>query len=279
MRYVLIVTFVLAAAATAAADPFYLRYDPDEGRFPEQEGWGRYWDDPEDKLVRSAENGVFRLDTRGSYSIFDLYEAVSPAFALGASEELRVRWEMETLQTDQWSHRSDVCVAIANESHAFVQLFLAPSYVSEDELPGGEPERLYWFEPAARHAYEFITLDMETYALYVDGALAFGGVFHDYAWREVPRVAFGDAIIGRTSLSEWEYVEVEVLPEPATRVLVLASGIALIASYRSHGIRGQHMYFLDGCRAAGYSAGMARLACSRVLRPRPPGRMPKATEK
>jgi hypothetical protein len=211
--------------------PFYLRYDPDE-TFPEQEGWGRYWDDPENQLIRSVENGIFELDTRGSYSIFDLYEVVSNAFNLDVGEELRITWHMQTLETDEWSHRSDVCVAIVNESHAYVQLFIARGYVSEDELPGGEPEHLYWLGPGIPHTYEFTTGDMETYALYVDGIFAFSGVFHDYAWREVPRVAFGDTIIGRTSLSEWEYVDVEVVPEAGSGVLTLVLWIALVVGGR-----------------------------------------------
>ncbi|MBU0639352.1 MAG: hypothetical protein KKB50_10850 [Planctomycetes bacterium] len=226
MRYVLFVTFVLAAGATAAADPFYLRYDPNEGRFPEQEGWGRYWDDPEDKLVRSAEHGVFRLDTRGSASIFDLYEIISPAFSLQPGEELHISWRMRTLETDADFGRSDVVVAVINEFGPAVQFFLAPSYVGEDEVLGGDVEHLYFVDVTVPHTYDFVTDDMSTYQLYVDGNNAFSGVFHDYAWRPKPRVTFGDAITGYTSLSEWEYVQIEVVPE--CRMSMFAATVAAI---------------------------------------------------
>ncbi|MBU0641170.1 MAG: hypothetical protein KKB50_20110 [Planctomycetes bacterium] len=97
MRSMLIVTLVLAAGATAAADPFYLRYDPNEGRFPEQEGWTRHWDDPEQKLIRSVDGGVFQIDSRGSAAVFDFYSVHSTAFDLANDEVLQVIWQMQTV--------------------------------------------------------------------------------------------------------------------------------------------------------------------------------------
>ncbi|MBU0638068.1 MAG: hypothetical protein KKB50_04325 [Planctomycetes bacterium] len=232
MRYVLFVTLVLAAAATAAADPFYLRYDPDEGRFPEQEGWGRYWDDPEDKLIRSVDNGVFRLDTRGSVAISDLYEAVSDAFILEPEEELHVRWRMETVETGTFMETADVVVGIVNKDSEAVEFFLAPDFVSVDVVPPPGAEHFYTIEPGVVHSYEFVTPDMWEYDLYVDDQFAFHGAFDGYAWRECPRIGFGDAIRGLSSLSEWEYVEIAVVPEPGTWVLALLATAAVPRTYR-----------------------------------------------
>jgi hypothetical protein len=228
MSRILLVTGVLwVGAAPLAGSPFYLRYDADE-TFPEQQGWGRYWGDPDDKLIRSVENGVFRLDTRGSYAIFDLYEIISAAFILEPGEELQLAWRMRTLETSGSWGRSDVVLGIVNESHAYVELFVGPDFVSEDEEFGGEPEHLYALDAESAHTYHLTTSNMEEYELYVDGVLAFHGGFHDYAWRPAPRVTFGDAITGRTSLSEWEYVEVAVIPEPEAGAALLL-GLGLLA--------------------------------------------------
>jgi hypothetical protein len=231
-RVILLPLILLLGTSSAHADVFFLCYDAQNETFPEQQGWSRYWGDPEDELIRSVDNGVFRLDTRGSYSIFDLYQVISTAFILDSGEELQVTWRMETVETDEWSHLSDVALAIVNQSHAYAQFFIAPGYVSEDELLGGEPEHLYEIQAGVPHTYLLRTTDMWAYDLYVDGAFAFQGGLHDYAWREVPRVSFGDTFTGRTSLSEWEYVEVEVVPEAASGVLTLASWIVLVVRGR-----------------------------------------------
>ncbi|MBU0638067.1 MAG: hypothetical protein KKB50_04320 [Planctomycetes bacterium] len=227
-RMTILLSILLLSTPVAQADPFYLRYDPHEGRFPEQEGWGRYWSDPEDKLIRSVDNGVFRLDTRGSAYIWDTYEAISSAFILGPAEELRVRWRMHTLETDADYGRSDVVLIVINEAGAYAEVFLAAEYVSEDEILGGTAEHFWPIDPALAHTYDFVSTDMLAYDLYVDGQHAFQGQFHDYAWRPKPRIAFGDAIVGYTSLSEWEYVEIEVIPEPNTALTLLLATMGIV---------------------------------------------------
>lgn len=222
MRYLMLATFVvLTAAGPAQAQRFFQRYDADE-LFPEEDGWARYWGDPEGRLVRTLQNGIFRLDTRGSSSIFDTYEVISEAFVLGPEEEFRATWRMETLETDASYGRSDVAFFIINEFHEYAEFYLAPTYVSEHRLIGGTMEHLYEIEAGVAHTYYVVTTDMQVYDLYVDGEFAFQGHLQEYAWRNVPRVAFGDAITGFTSLSEWDFVEISVVPEPS-------SGVALAA--------------------------------------------------
>jgi len=220
-----LVSLILLVLATSLgrADSFYLRYDADE-TFPEQEGWTRYWDDPDGELVRTIEDGIFRLDTRGSSAIFDLYRVISDAFDLEGGERLEVTWRMQTVETSGSYGRSDVIVLIVNKDHAYAEFFLGRDFVSEDEELGGEPEHFYNVDPGVPHVLEFVTDDMSDYELFVDGDFAFRGLFHGYAWHAVPRVSFGDAMIGRTSLSEWDYVEVAVVPEASSSVL----GAALV---------------------------------------------------
>lgn len=221
----------LASVSAASADPFYLRYDADE-TFPEQEGWTRYWSDPDGTLIRTVEHGIFRLDTRASTAIFDLYELVSQAFILDPGEELHVTWRMQTLETQVDWYWSDVLLGVVNADHAFARLFLGPDFVSADERPPLGPERLYEFQGGIPHTFAFVSTDMLEYDLYVDGVHAFRGLFEGYAWRECPRIAFGDAVTGRSSLSEWDYLEVAVIPEPSGLGLFVGLALLCIAARR-----------------------------------------------
>ncbi|MBU0638110.1 MAG: hypothetical protein KKB50_04535 [Planctomycetes bacterium] len=220
MRSMLIVTLALWTAATVSADPFYLRYDPDEGRFPEQEGWTRHWDDPQQELIRSVEGGIFQIDSRGSAAIYDYYSVHSTAFDLADDEELRVTWRMQTVETSGSFGRSDVAVTITNGQAAFAKFYLGSSFVSADEYLGGDPEHFCAFAPGSAHTFTAVTQDLLRYNLFVDDRLAFQGSFHDYAWIGPYRVLFGDTTTGRTSLSEWSDFEISVIPEPSGRLLV-----------------------------------------------------------
>lgn len=65
---------------------------------------------------------------------------------------------------------------------------------------------------------------------YDDATEPFEGVFDGHAWHENPRIAFGDAIIGRSSLSEWDFVEVAVIPEPSGLGALVELGFARLCA-------------------------------------------------
>ncbi|MCG3129112.1 MAG: hypothetical protein CHACPFDD_04021 [Phycisphaerae bacterium] len=213
----------LLIAPLAAADPYYLRYDAD-GVFPEESGWTRYYDDAGVEK-RSIEEGVLSLDTTGALEIFDLYEVVIPALNLKSGESLRVSWRMQTVDTNAEFPNSDVSVAIVNERGAFAGFYIASSYLIEFRYLLGYDELHVPIAPGEFHTYEFASFDMETYDLYVDSQLAISGEFHDFAWRDAPRVGFGDSVTGYTSVSLWDRVEVSVTPEPASLVVLLVLGL------------------------------------------------------
>lgn len=229
VRALLILTQLLLAALASAsaglADPFYLRYDADE-TFPEQEGWSRHRHDPNGEIRRGIEDGLFWLDTRASLSISDFYRVTDAALEPAAAECLRITWRMRTLETDTFGGISDVALGFTNSTREYVEFFLAPEYVSEQgEAPPGEPEHLYSIESGVFHTYTFVTFDAHTYELYVDGVDAFEGAFSGYSWAPGPNAAFGDVIRGRSSLSEWDFVEVAVVPEAGTAVLSLVMAV------------------------------------------------------
>jgi len=201
-------------AGTAAADPFYLRYDADE-TFPEQEGWTRVTYGPAELIQRGVDDGIFWLDTRASELISDTYRVADPTIEPGIDEVLSVTWRMRTLETDTTHYTSDVTLNVGND-WGFAKFYLAPGYVSAHGAGVGPPEHVYLLEVGLMHTYHFVTADLTSYQLYVDGQLAFEDVFTWNYPGSGPHVSFGDSALGDTSLSEWDYVEVAVVPEPGT---------------------------------------------------------------
>lgn len=215
---VVAVAAALMSLSAAGADEFYLRYDA-EGGFPEEQGWSRRYDDTAGEIVRELRDGIFVDDTRSSIENFDLYEIWPKELNLNEGETLEITWRMRTLETDDSALRSDVAVSIANSSNRYAQFFLAADFVSEHWV-NGRMKNVYGIAGGAFHTYRFVSNDMSRYELFVNDEFAFADSFHDVA--DGPRVAFGDTISGRSSLAEWDFVEVNVIPEPT-------SGLALLA--------------------------------------------------
>ncbi len=225
----LFTTGVLWLAPLAKADPCYLRYDAD-GVFPEEAGWTRFYDDGAGES-RSIDQGVLTLDTLASRDIFDLYEVSDEALTPNAGEEFSLSWRMQTTAQDASFPKSDVAVGVINSEHSYAILYIGSDFVTEDRFLAGFTELAASFAPDVAHTFRFLTRDMETYSLFVDGQPAFTGEFHDYAWRDVPRVSWGDAFVGYASLSQWDFVEVAVTPEPPS-VLAVAACLLLRKRFR-----------------------------------------------
>jgi hypothetical protein len=204
--------------AVALGDGFYMNYDGDQ--FPEDEGWQRRYSDPDGQTVRELDNGIFRLDTRASLSIYDLYVIQTDALNPQPGESLQIGWRMRTIFTQTDYLHSDVMLFLTNADSAYVEFYLGPDYVSEHDLGGGEFEHVCQHGPPADFTSFLFATNMQDYSLFVDGNLAFIGQFHDYAWSGPFYLAFGDGVIGRSSLSEWDYVEVQVVPEPSSGLLL-----------------------------------------------------------
>lgn len=228
VRSIFLTSTAYACAVFAGADPFYLRYDPEE-TFPEQEGWRRNVYGPSSLIQRSIDDGVFRLDTRASASIADSYYVNDPVLTPLAGESLRITWRMRTVETGTSWYRTDVALQIKNaEPDDYVQFFFAPDYITE--IDAGEPwapEHYYQLIPYEYHDYVFISTDMNTYDLYVDGQAVFHGLFTPSSWFPGPSVVWGDTYIGLMSLSEWDYIEVSVLPEPNGLIMITLFGLTV----------------------------------------------------
>ena len=211
----------------ASAEEFYLRYDGND--FPENEGWERWFSDPGGQIKREIDNGVFRLDTRASTAIYDAYVMQSEALDLLPGEELRMSWRMETIETQTPYWLSDVLVGLTNADAAYAEFSIAPGFIREGDLPGGDPAHLYLFDAGVPHTFSFVTADMQEYDLFVDDEFAFHGGFHDNAAVGPLHAWFGDGAIGLSSLSEWDWVEIAVVPEPHAGLLLVVGGVAGLA--------------------------------------------------
>ena len=209
---------LVVGSLPALAEEFYLRYDGDD--FPENEGWERRFSDPGGQIEREIDKSLFRLDTRASIHLHDYYQLHSSSFDLLPGEELRMSWRMETVETQTHYWGSDVAVVLANTEAAYAEFFLAPGFVREGDLPGGDPAHLYEFDVGVPHTFSFVTTDMQEYDLFVDDEFAFHGGFHGYSGSGPCMAAFGDVIDGRSSLCEWDWLEIMVVPEPHTGLLL-----------------------------------------------------------
>jgi hypothetical protein len=213
---------LLAGAVSARADPFYLRYDADEV-YPEDAGWERHTTDPYGLLVRGLDSGIFTIDSRASPYISDFYRRDLGDFGPGPGETVTVTWRMRVPWADASDYEADPKVLISNGASEYVEFFVGTDFVAVDEDGLLGPEHLYEFDPCQWRTFSFVSADLEHYELYVDGALAFTGALSlDYIGGP-NRVTFGDTFIGFASLSEWDYLEVAVVPEAASAPLALTA--------------------------------------------------------
>lgn len=226
-RGVLLVAAALFAGGPAVATPFYVRYDADE-TFPEQEGWTRFTNDYYGQVRRTLTGEALIVDSSASAELFDSYFVDLPDITPATGERLEVSWRMRTtFDTTPVPEASDVVVTVINAEDAYAILFLGEDFVA-DYAVIPEPPSVYPVTAGAFHEYRMVA-DMASYQLYVDGQFAFSGVFHGTSWTPGVKVLFGDSHIGQASVSEWDYVEVQVVPEPGALAAVafLLGGVAV----------------------------------------------------
>jgi len=213
-------------AGSARAEPFYLRYDADV--FPEEAGWERHSTDPHGEVIRTIEDGVLTIDSSASLLTTDWYLREIPELELSAGEELRLEWRMRTLMTQTSGFKSDVSMGLTNGYSRYAKFYLAPDFVSVHEDDADETILIHELAPMEWNTYVLHTGDMQQYQLQVNGDLAICGTFCHQTPAGPHLMAFGDTMYGRSSIAEWDYVKVEVVPEPQALALVLAVGMLTI---------------------------------------------------
>jgi hypothetical protein len=215
---------LLAGTSGSAVGDFAQFYDGND--YPENEGWMRYTYDPNGELRRGVRDGVLTLDSLASGQIYDYYVVTDAALTPSPGQTLLASWRMRVTDGASGGHWSDTMVVIENETNEYACFYIGVDFLSElGDLH--TPPHLLPIEPQVWHTYDFVSSDLESYRLYVDGEFVFESWLHGNSWTDGPLVAWGDGGQGAvSSRSEWDYLQVQVVPETST----LTSIVLLLAA-------------------------------------------------
>ncbi len=224
MRVRIGIAFVVAtfAAAPAAAEPYWVSWTGDN--YPEEEGWTRFFNDAngvpnQGGAFRTLDQGYMALDSLRDNTIVDSYSTLGyPDPEDG--EEFVMRWRVR-VDDVLGAARYDPVIGIVSEQGAAAGFQLAEDgFRSALESTGRVP-----LSSGVFHLFEFVSTDMQTYVLSVDGESLMTGQFRPAGGTS--RVSWGDGIQGSRSLSTWDFVEFGVIPEPgAARVVLFVAAIS-----------------------------------------------------
>lgn len=205
------IMLALIATPFAAGSPFSMSYRPYD--YPENEGWTRWLYDPNGDAVRSLGPDGLTLDSRTSLETADFYYFNSNAMILALGESLTVSWREQTIFSTESGEIGDQAIVLKSPMHTFCELDLHTDSVMADFDHDGTPDGIYGLEPGAIHEYTLMTSNYIDYALSIDGQFAFNGLFAPWAGSG-PGIAWGDEVIGGSSLAVWSGVDIVVTPEP-----------------------------------------------------------------
>jgi len=186
----------LLLGGPARADLPCVAYEGNQ--FPVPEGWEeeKYGGGAELELV----DGTLVIDGWASTSISDFFHQDLTALP-GPNQYLRVDWR---LRVDQVQGFADPGMQIASPQGSVVLIYQINRIYSIFE--GWVSD----FTAGEFHDYTFISSDMETYTLYVDGVLVWAGQFHGVNYP--PNIEWGDYMRGgAASVSTWDHVRFEVI--------------------------------------------------------------------
>ena len=196
------------------AEEYWYSYQGND--FPENEGWSRFYGDEngpyQGGAERSIEDGIFIVDSLRDTMVFDSYR-MERSLDPEPGELFVMRWR---LCVDEAISSVDPVVSVFSNEYRAAAFEFSETYVANTFEYGTRAE----FEPGVFHDFQFMSSDMTSYELYIDGILAMSGMFFDVF--ECSRVGWGDGIQGGRSLSRWDSFEFGVVPEPACGYLCVA---------------------------------------------------------
>jgi hypothetical protein len=204
-------------SAVCQAEPYWIRYDAALGLFPEQDGWTRYASDP--PAERWLEDGKLFIDSRADWFITEQYGEFRPGMTtLNPGETFLMHWRVKV---DQIIGYADPGVGVQSEDQHLIILKMGMDFI---ELAYGDTRAT--FAPGEWHEFELRSANMTDYELWVDGVFGFSAAALDDT-PGTPTVAWGD-LSSHCSLSEWDYFEFGVVPEPSGALLLLATCAACL---------------------------------------------------
>jgi hypothetical protein len=186
---------VVAVATQARADPFWVSWTGED--YPENQGWKRASSDP--AALRWLEGGQLTIDSRAEWGIYEEYwQSPIGMLTLEPGERFVMAWRL--LVSDIPWGGDDPGVAVTFDGHQEAIFLFFTDAVESVYDPG----QLAAFEPGVYHVYTFVTDDIQTHVLYIDGTPALEGVFFDSLFG--PGVSWGDVTSGK-SLAQWDHFE------------------------------------------------------------------------
>jgi hypothetical protein len=208
MKSMLCLGMLFSAALVAHADLYWFTYDGND--FPENEGWIRHFTDP--PAQRWLEDGSLFVDSRADFLIDDTYRVVPPGgYDPDPGETFVMQWRLLVHES------SNFCGGVtftSDQQHAVTFLF------DEHRLLSSYESAYVELQPGVFHDFEMRSSDLLTYDLYVDGSLSLSGTFFQSLF--APGLGFGD-LTSNGALVEWDYVNVGVVPEPPTSLLIVTA--------------------------------------------------------
>ena len=176
--------FTVAAApgalvAQAGAEPYWLTYEGND--LPENEGWTRYWGNQDDEYqgdgaIRTLEDGVLTIDTLHDPWIYDYNWIDRPGeFDPEPGELLVMEWRLEVDEVGGvWCGPG---VSLASDERwragfAFHEDYIWSFFEDDAFIP---------ITPGVFHEYRFVSSDLRSYELYIDGELARQGAWGQFA--------------------------------------------------------------------------------------------------
>ena len=212
MSRTLTIACLFAATAPAAfAAPYWVAWEGDD--FPENEGWQRVVDGI-GPAERTLADGIMTIDGLADTQIDDYYRIERPLDP-EPDEQFIMQWRLRVHDVvGSPLALYDPGVAIFSDDDWTVSLLFGTDFIRSFHEHMVIP-----IEPDVFHEFEFRSLGMRSYELYVDGTLVHDGFFWEPTF-ESSKVAWGDLARGSASLTDWDYFRVGVVPESGTLSLV-----------------------------------------------------------
>lgn len=228
MRRATLLLFVLSAlgawSSTAGAEPYWYAYEGDD--LPENQGWTRNWGNwsgshQGDGAIRTVENGILTMDSLFDAGVYDYAFMERPnQMDPDPGETFVMEWRLKVdAVAGVWT---DPGVSLGSDTAGRVGFGFYYDHLDSSF----ETNVSASFTPGIFHEYRFLSHDMLSYQLFIDGELAIEGEF----WQGLTEsyIAWGDGVQGTASRSHWDYFRFGVVPEPGALTCFIIMSMVIL---------------------------------------------------
>jgi hypothetical protein len=211
-----LISTLCAFTATATAEPYWIAYEGND--LPENKGWNRRWGNWEGpqqgEASRTVENGILTMDSLDDDGVYDFaYLELPGQIDPGPGELFVMQWRLKVDEViGGWF---DPAVSLGSDSAGRAGF----GFYRDRVESSFETNVSATFSPGMFHEYHFLSRDMLSYELHIDGELALEGEFWDGLTESF--VGWGDGVQGTASRAHWDFFRFGVVPEPQSLFCVL----------------------------------------------------------